>query len=157
LIFGATDYTTVIDVWSAGCVIAELFLFQPLFPGESAVDQLVEIIKVLGTPTREQIFEMNPNYTEGRFPDIRQTPWARVFRGRAPADAIDLLSTMLVYSPNRRPSAYQLMAHPFFDELRMQDAKLPNGEPLPHLFNWSDVEVKTHPELIRNLTPSWFS
>jgi hypothetical protein len=51
-----------------------MFLFQPLFPGESAVDQLVEIIKVLGTPTREQIFEMNPNYTEGRFPDIKQTP-----------------------------------------------------------------------------------
>lgn len=53
MIFGATDYTAAIDVWSAGCVIAELLLGQPLFPGESGVDQLVEIIKVLGTPTRE--------------------------------------------------------------------------------------------------------
>jgi len=53
LIFGATDYTNAIDVWSAGCVIAELLLGQPLFPGESGVDQLVEIIKVLGTPTRD--------------------------------------------------------------------------------------------------------
>lgn len=157
LIFGATDYSTVIDIWSAGCVIAELFLFQPLFPGESAVDQLVEIIKVLGTPTREQIYEMNPNYTEGRFPDIRQTPWARVFRGRASAEAIDLLSQILVYSPSRRQNAYQLMQHPFFDELRVQGTKLPNGDPLPPLFNWSDIEVKTHPELIRNLTPSWFN
>lgn len=53
LIFGATDYTPAIDVWSCGCVIAELLLGQPLFPGESGVDQLVEIIKVLGTPTRD--------------------------------------------------------------------------------------------------------
>ncbi len=46
LIFGATDYTTAIDIWSAACVTAEMILGQPLFPGESGVDQLVEIIKV---------------------------------------------------------------------------------------------------------------
>ncbi|MBA0796344.1 hypothetical protein Gohar_007121, partial [Gossypium harknessii] len=45
LIFGATEYTTAIDMWSVGCVMAELLLGQPLFPGESGVDQLVEIIK----------------------------------------------------------------------------------------------------------------
>ena len=75
LIFGATDYTTNIDVWSAGCVFAELMLGQPIFPGDSGVDQLVEIIKVLGTPTREQIKEMNPNYTEFKFPQIKAHPW----------------------------------------------------------------------------------
>lgn len=53
LIFGATTYDSAIDVWSVGCVMAELLLGQPLFPGESGVDQLVEIIKVLGTPTRD--------------------------------------------------------------------------------------------------------
>ena len=53
LIFGATDYSTQIDVWSSGCVIAEMFNGEPLFLGESAVDQLVEIIKVLGTPSRD--------------------------------------------------------------------------------------------------------
>jgi serine/threonine protein kinase len=53
LIFGATDYSTAIDVWSIGCVIAEMLLGEPLFPGESATDQLVEIIKILGTPTAE--------------------------------------------------------------------------------------------------------
>ncbi len=46
LIFGAVDYTPAIDVWSVGCVMAELLLGQPLFPGDSGVDQLVEIIKV---------------------------------------------------------------------------------------------------------------
>lgn len=68
----------LIDVWSAGCVLAELLLGQPIFPGDSGVDQLVEIIKVLGTPTREQIREMNPNYTEFKFPQIKAHPWSKV-------------------------------------------------------------------------------
>lgn len=67
-----------LDVWSAGCVLAELLLGQPIFPGDSGVDQLVEIIKVLGTPTREQIREMNPNYTEFKFPQIKSHPWQKV-------------------------------------------------------------------------------
>jgi serine/threonine protein kinase len=50
LIFGATEYTAAIDVWSLGCVFAELLLGHPIFAGESGVDQLVEIIKILGTP-----------------------------------------------------------------------------------------------------------
>ncbi|XP_010174457.1 glycogen synthase kinase-3 beta-like, partial [Antrostomus carolinensis] len=81
LIFGATDYTSSIDVWSAGCVLAELLLGQPIFPGDSGVDQLVEIIKVLGTPTREQIREMNPNYTEFKFPQIKAHPWTKLSQG----------------------------------------------------------------------------
>jgi glycogen synthase kinase 3 beta len=68
----------VTDVWSAGCVVAELLLGQPIFPGDSGVDQLVEIIKVLGTPTREQIREMNPNYQEFKFPQIKAHPWSKV-------------------------------------------------------------------------------
>lgn len=59
-------------------MLAELLLGQPFFPGDSGVDQLVEIIKVLGTPTREEIQMMNPNYTEFRFPMIRPHPWQRV-------------------------------------------------------------------------------
>lgn len=68
----------ILDVWSAGTVLAELLLGQPIFPGDSGVDQLVEIIKVLGTPTRDQIQQMNPNYTDFRFPQIRANPWQRV-------------------------------------------------------------------------------
>jgi serine/threonine protein kinase len=68
----------LVDVWSAGCVLAELLLGQPIFPGDSGVDQLVEIIKVLGTPTREQIKEMNPHYTEFKFPQIKPHPWSKV-------------------------------------------------------------------------------
>ena len=66
------------DIWSAGCVFAELLLGQPIFPGDSGVDQLVEIIKVLGTPTKEQIRQMNSNYTEFKFPQIKAHPWNKV-------------------------------------------------------------------------------
>lgn len=58
--------------------MAELMLGQPLFPGESGIDQLVEIIKVLGTPTREQIRTMNPNYMEHKFPQIKPHPFQKV-------------------------------------------------------------------------------
>ncbi|URE27066.1 shaggy-related protein kinase [Musa troglodytarum] len=105
LIFGATEYTTSIDIWSAGCVLAELLLGQPLFPGESAVDQLVQIIKVLGTPTREEIRCMNPSYTEFRFPQIKAHPWHKIFHKRMPPEAIDLTSRLLQYSPCFRCSA----------------------------------------------------
>jgi len=60
--------------------------------GESGVDQLVEIIKVLGTPTKEEIHAMNPNYTEFKFPQIKAHPWTKVFSKRMPPDAIDLVS-----------------------------------------------------------------
>uniref|UniRef100_A0A1D1ZBP1 non-specific serine/threonine protein kinase n=1 Tax=Anthurium amnicola TaxID=1678845 RepID=A0A1D1ZBP1_9ARAE len=116
LIFGATEYTTAIDMWSTGCVMAELLLGKPLFPGESGVDQLVEIIKVLGTPTREEIKCMNPNYTEFKFPQIKAHPMHKVFQKRLPPEAVDLVSRFLQYSPNLRCTAVSLgfEFHPFF-------------------------------------------
>eukprot|EP00041_Stephanoeca_diplocostata_P005068 m.55864 g.55864 ORF g.55864 m.55864 type:complete len:392 (+) comp15551_c0_seq1:386-1561(+) len=143
LIFGATNYTVAIDVWSAGCVLAELLLGQPIFPGESGVDQLVEIIKVLGTPTKEQIHEMNPNYTDFKFPSIRAHPWDRVFRNRnPPAAAISLCTQLLEYVPRRRVTLWQAMMHEFFDELR-QPGISHNGQPLPPLFNFTPLEINS--------------
>ncbi|XP_070202653.1 glycogen synthase kinase-3 beta-like isoform X3 [Littorina saxatilis] len=137
LIFGATDYTCQIDVWSAGCVLAELLLGQPIFPGDSGVDQLVEIIKVLGTPTREQIREMNPNYSEFKFPQIKAHPWTKVFRPRTPSEAIQLVSRLLEYTPSARIQPMEACAHAFFDELRDPTTRLPNGRDLPPLFNFT--------------------
>ncbi|KAK9907460.1 hypothetical protein WJX75_004076 [Coccomyxa subellipsoidea] len=154
LIFGATDYTTAIDLWSVGCVMAELLLGQPLFPGESGVDQLVEIIKVLGTPSREDIHAMNPNYTEFKFPQIKAHPWSKVFSKRLPTDAVDLVATLLQYSPVRRCSALQALTHPFFDELREPGITLPNGRDLPQLWNWQKGELDgVDPELLQALQP----
>uniref|UniRef100_A0A8C6X3W3 [tau protein] kinase n=1 Tax=Naja naja TaxID=35670 RepID=A0A8C6X3W3_NAJNA len=143
LIFGATDYTSNIDIWSAGCVLAELLLGQPIFPGDSGVDQLVEIIKVLGTPTREQIREMNPNYTEFKFPQIKAHPWIKVFKPRTPLEAISLCSRLLEYTPATRLSPLEACANSFFDELREPNARLPNGRDLPPLFNFSPPGIKS--------------
>jgi len=145
LIFGATDYTCSIDVWSAGCVLAELMMGQPIFPGESGVDQLVEIIKLLGTPTKESIKEMNPNYTEFKFPTIKAHPWSKVFKKNTPANAIDMCSALLEYSPKKRFTAWDSLTHTFFDELRNPDTRLPNKQPLPELFNFTDRELKYNP------------
>ena len=157
LIFGATDYTQSIDVWSVGCVIAELLLGQPLFPGDSGVDQLVEIIKVLGTPTRDQISAMNPNYSEFRFPIIKANDWKKVFEtsrrkmNQHYMQATDLISQLLKYNPKSRLTPMQAIAHPFFDELRQNpDMKLPNNYSLPSkLFEFSEEEKQScPPELV---------
>lgn len=78
LIFGATKYTTAIDIWSLGCVLGELIIGQPLFPGTSSVDQLVKIIKILGTPSKKEIEAMNKNYTEFKFPHVETKSWHKV-------------------------------------------------------------------------------
>lgn len=161
LIFGAVNYTTKIDVWSGVCVMAELMLGKPLFPGGNGIDQLVEIIKVLGTPTREQIKAMNPHHSsEQRFPQIRPHPLARVFK-RALADAIDLLKSMLEYSPEKRPTAIEVLTHPYFDELRNPDTTIPNwrspmesDRALPPLFNFTEAELNIRPDLRDKLVPS---
>ncbi|OQR69535.1 glycogen synthase kinase-3 beta-like [Tropilaelaps mercedesae] len=154
LIFGATDYTTMIDVWSAGCVLAELLLGQPIFPGDSGVDQLVEIIKVLGTPSKEQIREMNKNYTEFKFPQIKAHPWPKVFRSRTPPDAIELVSRLLEYTPSARVTPLEACAHRFFDELRQPGVKLPNHRDLPPLFNFTVHELQIQPQLNEILMPA---
>ncbi|XP_012167438.1 glycogen synthase kinase-3 beta-like isoform X7 [Bombus vosnesenskii] len=155
LIFGAIDYTTKIDVWSAGCVVAELLLGQPIFPGDSGVDQLVEIIKVLGTPTRDQIREMNPNYTEFKFPQIKAHPWQKVFRARTPPEAMELVAGLLEYTPSGRITPLEACAHPFFDELREQGTRLPNGRELPPLFNFTEYELRIQPSLNSILKPKY--
>jgi len=159
LIFGATDYNYAIDVWSTGCVIAETVLTTPLFPGESAVDQLVEVIKILGTPTKNQILAMNPEYNDFRFPIIKAYPWAKVFKSKTvPNDFLDLLSKILIYEPNQRLTPLQALAHPFFDELRDKTTVLPSKQPLPDIFDFTQVEIKADKEnLISSvLVPKWY-
>ncbi|XP_010413450.1 PREDICTED: shaggy-related protein kinase beta-like isoform X1 [Camelina sativa] len=141
LIFGATEYTSAIDMWSVGCVMAELFLGHLLFPGETSVDQLVEIIKILGTPTREEIKNMNPRYNDFKFPQIKAQPWHKIFRRQVSPEAMDLASRLLQYSPNLRCTALEACAHPFFDDLRDPRASLPNGRALPPLFDFTAQEL----------------
>ena len=119
LIFGSTYYDSQIDVWSMGCVISELVLGRPLFPGSTPSDQLVEIIKILGTPTKDDIISMNPQFQEQKFPPIKPTPWEKVFRNRKiPDHFIDLISKLLVYNPKVRLTAEKALEHIYFDEIK---------------------------------------
>jgi len=148
LIFESSSYTTSIDIWSLGCVIAELFLGTPLFQGGSGVDQLVEIIKVLGAPSKEEILAMNNNYTQFRFPTVKPLQWETVFRSiknkgqSVPKTAIDLIRNLLVFHPEVRTKPFEALAHPFFDELRSADTPLVSGSgsQMPELFNFTEEE-----------------
>jgi len=135
-------------VWSLGCVIAEIFLGEPLFQGGTSLDQLVQIIQVLGSPSKEDILAMNHNYTTFRFPHVKPLDWETVFQhvrhneDSMPMDAIDLISKMLIFDPDQRVSAFKALAHPFFDEIRSDGATLKNGKPLPPLFNFEKEELQ---------------
>ena len=132
-----------------------MLIGHPLFPGESGIDQLVEIIKILGTPTKEEIQAMNPNYTQFKFPNIKPIQWAKVFRNKVPQTAIDLVSKLLIYKPTSRLHPFDALAHPFFDELRDPATRLPNGKPLPPLFNFAREEyaMAEDRQLVDRLVP----
>lgn len=151
LVINAEYYSTQVDTWSIGCVIAELVLNRPLFPGRTANEQMVEIVNVLGTPTQEQIKEMNPNMKgKVRFPKVNGKEWKEVFRNKCEdEDFIDLVAKLLVYEPELRLTPYKALCHPFFDELRNRKVRLPNGKELPaHLFQFQESEVRFDKESI---------
>ncbi|KRX03899.1 Protein kinase-like domain [Pseudocohnilembus persalinus] len=157
LIYGATQYTHQIDVWSIGCVIAEMILGEPIFAGDTSVDQLVEIIKILGSPTAEDLFDMNPHYQQThKIPQIKAKKWKKVFKGcNADPVAIDFISKLLVYSPRRRIRPLQALLHPYFDELRQENCKI-NGQQIPNLFNFLEVEIGSETKLLPHLIPKWY-
>ena len=154
MLFGSTQYTVSADLWSAGCVFAQLLLNgQPLFIGSNHIDHLVEIIKVLGTPTVEQIRELNPEYTKFDFPLIDPSPLNKSFSADTPADAVDLLSQLLRYIPSERIHPMVACGHPFFDRLRTPGTKMPNGRDLPPLFNFTAEEIKIQQKLQVQIVP----
>lgn len=108
LIFGSTDYSSAIDMWSFGCVVAELFFGSPIFPGSSGVDQMIEVVKVLGTPSKDELKSMNPGYQEFKFPELRAKPINELFGADSPPEAMSLLGEVLKYIPKERPPAIKV-------------------------------------------------
>lgn len=149
LIFEATKYSTQIDVWSLGCVVAEFFLGVPVFRGSSSLDQLVEIVKVLGAPTQEDIKAMNPSHTgKVRVPKVSKAKTvAGIFKnvkngGTVTPLAIKCMEKWLQWKPKARPTCMQSLADPWFNEMRELSKKpLPDGVPYPVLYNWTEGEV----------------
>jgi serine/threonine protein kinase len=117
LMFGTRHYDMAIDVWSAGVIIAELVRGQALFPGDSDVDQLHRIFRVLGSPTPDSL----PNYDE-LIEDNLSLPEYPAVPLRDALDStddqlVDLIQKMLTYNPKQRITSYEALKHPYFDRV----------------------------------------
>ncbi len=151
LVVGATKYTTQVDVWSMGCVIAELVLNKPIFPGKSATDEFFEIMKILGTPSVEQMKAMGGKILNpSKLPQIKEVSWKEVFKGKNEDELFaDLVANLLVYEPQKRFGPYQALCHPYFNELKQKEVVLPDNKKIPkHLFEFKECEIKFDKESI---------
>mmetsp|Transcript_21623 Transcript_21623/g.37239 ORF Transcript_21623/g.37239 Transcript_21623/m.37239 type:complete len:303 (+) Transcript_21623:149-1057(+) len=128
ILLGARKYSTPVDVWSIGCIFAEMVTKQPLFVGDSEIDQLYKIFRTLGTPTDETwpgVREL-PDY-KTTFPHWPQRHIRDTVHG-LDEDGLDLLTQMLLYEPGRRITARAALQHKYFDDLNKDN--LLTTEPL---------------------------
>lgn len=119
LIFGSCYYTNQIDVWSAGCVIAEMVMNRPIFEGENSTDQLLRIIKIIGTPTPEDLVKMNVNELKFQLPKIKAvslTKHLSKYYPNVPPLLVNFLQRIFVYDPMKRMTAEEALCDPFILE-----------------------------------------
>lgn len=123
ILLGSKFYSLPVDIWSTGAIIAEMVSKKPLFPGDSEIDELYRIFRVLGTPTEETWKGVSdlPTYSTS-FPNFRKKKLSEIIGSTDPL-LIDLIEKMLVYDPAGRISAKDALDHPYFDDLT-QDVKL---------------------------------
>lgn len=120
ILLGAIEYSTPIDIWSIGCIFVEMITKQPLFAGDSEIDQLYRIFRVLGTPDETtwpgvtSLKDYKPT-----FPNWSPNPIQKVI-GNLNLDpaGLDLLHRMLRYDPCERISAKVALTHPYFKDLQ---------------------------------------
>jgi len=109
-----TTYATPVDIWSCGCILAELVTRKPLFPGHNESDQLSRILAVLGTPAEEDwpsdTDVMRENFAHHRPRDLGELV------PEIETEALDLLQKMLHFDPKQRITARQALAHPYFSD-----------------------------------------
>ncbi|KAL0216578.1 hypothetical protein P9112_008762 [Eukaryota sp. TZLM1-RC] len=118
VLFGSKRYDTAIDIWSIGCIFAEMVSGRPLFPGQNDADQLIKIFKVLGTPSPAswpELVEL-PEY-KSDLPYHPGRPLESICPRLDPV-GMSLLKSMLQYDPKRRISAHQALKHPFFSSIQ---------------------------------------
>ncbi|KAL2918578.1 hypothetical protein HK105_201979 [Polyrhizophydium stewartii] len=118
LLVGDTEYGKAVDIWATGCIFAEILTGQPLFPGDTDIDQLYRIMKCLGHLTKRhtEIFLKNPLFVGVRIPEIgKLTPLATKLP-HISSLAMSWLQQTLIYDPDQRATTKQLMTHPYFQE-----------------------------------------
>ncbi|KAI8905583.1 kinase-like domain-containing protein [Gorgonomyces haynaldii] len=120
VLLGSRNYSTSIDIWSIGCIMAEMHSGKPLFPGKTNEDQLLKIFKILGTPTEEtwpHVSEL-PEY-KAHFPIYPPTSLQQRLFMIDPL-GLDLLARTLQYQPQLRIGARDASLHPYFREIVQQ-------------------------------------
>jgi len=114
ILLGSQAYSMPVDIWSAGCIFAEMLAKRPLFPGDSEIDQLFRVFRTLGTPN-EEVWRGCTNLPDykSNFPKWVRQDLKKIIPEADPL-AIDLLERMLIYEPNQRVSAKTALEHQYF-------------------------------------------
>uniref|UniRef100_J3MHH5 mitogen-activated protein kinase n=3 Tax=Oryza brachyantha TaxID=4533 RepID=J3MHH5_ORYBR len=132
-----SKYTPAIDIWSIGCIFAELLTGRPLFPGKNIVHQLDIITDLLGTPSSETLSRIRNEKARRYLSCMRKkhpVPFSQKFRNADPL-ALRLLERLLAFDPKDRPSAEEALADPYF-------ASLANVEREPSMHPISKLEFE---------------
>ncbi|KAJ9078579.1 glycogen synthase kinase 3 [Entomophthora muscae] len=139
LVLGETNYTFSIDIWAGGCVVAEMMMGRYLFPGKSASDQLVQIFKVLGAPSPDQLYNLSPVYRKAPPTTTQPIGLDHVIKGYSDREVIlNLFGQLFDYDIKRRPTGLKVLTHPFFDILRSPNCAVSSPyATLPPLFDFS--------------------
>jgi cyclin-dependent kinase 1 len=116
VLLGSPRYSTPVDIWSIGCIFAEMLSKRPLFRGDSEIDQLFRIFRTMTTPTEETWPGVSslPDY-KLTFPSWRTNTLATSVK-QIDNYSLDLLQSMLVYDPSKRISSRNALAHPYFSD-----------------------------------------
>ncbi|KAG9390509.1 cyclin-dependent kinase liike [Carpediemonas membranifera] len=117
ILLGSKHYTTSVDTWSVGAILAEMATSKPLFPGDSQIGELFQIFQVLGTPTEATWPGVSklPDFKQ-TFPSFQPSGFDHLLP-KIGADGVDLLKKLLAYDPAERISASRALQHPFFADM----------------------------------------
>ena len=144
-----SHYSKAVDIWSVGCIFAELLGRQPLFPGDHYLDQIQKIVAVTGTPKMEDLdFIKKKEAKEFFLKLVKRTKltWSSLFPNANPI-ALDLLEKMLTFNPKKRYTVDQCMSHPYFEGLHD-----PEQEPITTApFDWSFDAVELTKENLQSM------
>jgi len=115
ILLGSTKYTKGVDMWAVGCILGELILERPLFPGTSTMNQLERIVAVVGFPSPSDIAACNSQFAETMLENLGKVVPKTLsdLCPKASPEAIDLMYQLLQFNPNKRLSADGALNHPY--------------------------------------------